>query len=79
MTELDWLDEMLADGRQYLVGDTLTRTDITAASLLGPLVQPKEHDVYRTIKLPPNVAADCEQWQDRKCLQWTLGIYGRHR
>lgn len=79
LTELKWLDELLGDGRSFLAGDKLTRTDITAASLLGPLVRPKEHHLYTSIELPPNVVADCEQWKGRPCLRWTSQIYQDHR
>ena len=44
--ELDWLDEMLADGRDYLVGDRFSRADLTAASLVSTLALPPEHPTY---------------------------------
>lgn len=77
--ELDWLDELLADGRQFLAGDRFSRVDIAAASLLAPLVKPEQHPTYQQVELPPNVALDCNNWSRRPCLQWTLGLYRNYR
>ncbi|MBL4819969.1 MAG: glutathione S-transferase N-terminal domain-containing protein [Gammaproteobacteria bacterium] len=77
--ELDWLDQLLAGGGQYLIGRHLTRVDITAASLLAPLVLPQEHPTYAGIKWSPNVAVDCETWQNRRSLQWVKEIYRKYR
>lgn len=40
------VNERLADGRKYLVGDTFTAADLTLAALMSPLLQPREHPVY---------------------------------
>jgi len=77
--ELDWLDQVLTDGRSFLNGDRFTRADITAASLLAPLVRPEEHPTYAHITWSPNVAVDCEAWRDRPCLQWVKEMYRRYR
>jgi len=77
--ELNWLDELLAHDRPFLSGDTLSRTDITAASLLAPLVQPDRHPTYAAIKLPPMLAVVCKDWQERRCMQWTREIYQNYR
>lgn len=77
--ELDWLDQLLADGRSYLNGDRFTRADITAASLLAPLVRPEEHPTYAHIELSPNVAVDCTAWRARRCMQWAKELYRKYR
>jgi len=77
--EFDWLDSLLADGRQFLVGNQFSRVDITAASLLAPLVKPEKHPAYGMIELPPNVTLDCENWNKRPCLQWASAIYQEYR
>jgi glutathione S-transferase len=79
LNELDWLDGLLADGRTYLTGNILTRADITAASLLAPLVTPPEHPVYNTLPLPPELAATIQSWQNRPALQWVRRVYKEHR
>ena len=77
--ELDWLDDLLADGGRFLSGEALTRTDLTAASLLAPLVRPEQHPTYGAIQLPPRVASESEQWLSRRCLQWVSGLYQHYR
>ncbi len=40
------VNERLADGRRFLVGDRLTAADLTFASLAAPLVGPPEHPIH---------------------------------
>lgn len=77
--ELDWLEEQLADGGDYLVGDTFSRADLAAASLLSPVALPDAHPFYSRIESPPKFAADLERWGDRPALAWVREIYARHR
>jgi len=77
--EMDWLDEMLADGREFLVGGRFTRADLAAASLLSPLSMASEHPTYTPELLPPGVAGDVAEWGDRPCLSWVRSIYKSHR
>ena len=44
-TELDWLDNTLADNRRYLAGDRFSRADITVASLLAFFARPQDADL----------------------------------
>jgi glutathione S-transferase len=77
--ELDWLDDLLADGRAYLSGDTFTRADLTAASLLAPFVNPAKHPTYAALSLPPVLAKAIQDWQDRPILKWVSAVYAKHR
>jgi glutathione S-transferase len=77
--ELDWLDAMLADGRPYLTGNQFTRADLTAASLLAPLVNPPKHPSYANLSLPIGVAETIKEWEQRPVLQWVLRMYELHR
>ncbi len=77
--ELDWLDGLLADARPFLLGDHFSRTDLTAASLLSPLVLPAEHPTYHNLELPPGVAADVAKWQQRPSMRWIGDIYRNFR
>ena len=56
-TELDWLDGLLADGREYLVGNHFSRTDLCVASLLSPLALPPQHPTYQQLQVPAATAA----------------------
>jgi len=78
-TELDWLDGLLADGRQYLLGDHFSRTDLCAASLLAPLALPAQHPAYNHLQVPAATAADLEIWKQRPCVQWVREMYRRYR
>ena len=77
--ELDWLDGLLADARPFLLGDHFSRTDLTAASLLSPLVLPAEHPTYHNLELPPGVAAEVAKWQQRPSMRWIGDIYRNFR
>ncbi len=77
--ELDWLDGLLSDGRQYLEGKRFTRADLAAASLLSPLALPPEHPVYRGMRLPPLFEADVDAWTQRPVMAYVRRIYQAHR
>ncbi len=77
--ELEWIDGLLADGREYLVGDTFSRADIAVASLLSPLAAPAEHPVYHRLEHPPRIAKDVAHWEPRPCIQWVHKMYAKHR
>ena len=78
-SELDWLDTLLSDGRRNLAGEEFSRADIAAASLLAPLVTPKQRPVYAGLELPPRLADDVASWKDRPSLQWFRQLYADYR
>ena len=63
--ELDWLDELLADGREHLVGERFSRADLAVASLLSPLVVPAEHPTYAGIQIPPRATSTMQSWSEK--------------
>ncbi|MEM1090274.1 MAG: glutathione S-transferase family protein [Pseudomonadota bacterium] len=77
--ELDWLDGLLADGRPYLLGDTMTRADLAAASLLSPIALPDEHPEYQHIVVPPLAQADTERWASRPSIRYVRTVYQNAR
>ena len=77
--ELDWVDRLLADGRNTLLGSRFSRADIAAASLLSPLVLPAKHPIYQMMKHPPKLAEDRARWAERPSLQWVSEIYDKYR
>jgi len=77
--ELDLLDKLLVNEQPYLIGSGFSYLDITAASLLAPLIKPEEHPEYEDLLWPPRIAADCGTWQNRPCLQWARSMYKKHR
>ena len=77
--ELSWIDELVGDGKNYLVGNNFSRADLTAASLISPLAMPAEHPKYANVKLPPLMAGDLELWEGRPSIKWVREIYQKHR
>ena len=77
--ELEWLDGLLADGRAYLTGETFTRADLTAASLLAPLVTPAKHPTYAALSLPKRLAETIKSWHNRPILRHVSTVYDKHR
>ncbi len=77
--ELDWFDSLLKDGRRFLLGERFSRADITAASMLAALAQPKEHPTYGMLSVPPRARADLALWSQRPTVAWVREIYSAHR
>jgi glutathione S-transferase len=78
-SELDWLDDTLADNRRYLTGDRFSRADITVASLLAFFAPPREMPTYREMSIPKALLADRERWRDRPVMRWVVAQYRTHR
>jgi len=76
---LDWLDAQLADGRRFLVGDTFTVADITAASLLAPLACPAQHPVYGDPAYQVGMREALQEWEGRPGIEWVRNLYTSHR
>ncbi len=77
--ELDWLDDMLSDGRKFLVRDRFSRADLTTASLLALIAKPKEHPVYNDIEVPHKMTSDMHIWKSRPTIKWVRDIYSQYR
>jgi len=76
---IDWLESQLADGRTYLVGNSFTVADITAASLLAPIACPAQHPVYGDPAYQAGMAIAIDPWRHRRALQWVRDTYNAHR
>ena len=74
----DELDRTLAS-RQYLLGDTLSRADVTVASLLAPLCQPPEHPLRWPSDTPPEHATFVAEFRDRPTWAHVRRLYRDHR
>ena len=81
--ELAWLGETLAArGGAHLVGGAFGRADLTAASLLSPLLAPPQcpvGDLYGSIRLPPAVADEIARWRAEPALAFAARLYAEHR
>lgn len=77
--ELAWFDSLVGD-RPHLVGEQLGRADITAASLLAPLVrQPALTPLYQRVRLPDCLERTLATWGQRPALTWVRRLYRTHR
>lgn len=65
------------EGKQFIVGDRLTRADIAAAALLSPLIKPDKYGLDWPEKLPDELEVFMEN-QDSK-LQWVRNMYAQYR
>ena len=79
LEHLDWLDAELRDGREYLVGETFSRVDVCAAALLAPLSAVPEHPTYGGLSVPPALATDIANWENRAVTQYVGRMYRQHR
>jgi glutathione S-transferase len=75
---LDFLAEK-ASATGYLVGETFTVADLTAAALLGPVALVNHPDMKQSEPMPPRFAALCEGWKDHPGMRWAYEIWRKHR
>ncbi|MCW5889268.1 MAG: glutathione S-transferase [bacterium] len=66
-------------GRPYLVGDTFTVADLTAAALLGVLLRPPEIQYPLRVALPPYLEDYRGEVLRHPAGQWAVEMYRRHR
>jgi glutathione S-transferase len=74
---LDRLEAEL-DGGPYLAGDAFTVADLTAASMLMPMVLPPEGPIELD-PVPDGLAEVRDSVRDRPGFRWVEEIYRRHR
>jgi glutathione S-transferase len=74
----DRLDQALERG-PYLVGNSFSRADLTACSLLWPLCRPGESEADVEALLSPTVCALRKQLQHRRFYGWVLERYQKDR
>jgi len=65
--------------RAYLVGETFTVADLTAAALLAALLQPPEIQYPLRVELPPYLKDYRATLLRHPAAQWAAGIYRLHR
>jgi len=63
----------------YLVGDQFTVADLTAASLLSPIMEVDEFPYAPESGYPSSVDELREDYASRPAIEWAKTVYGRHR
>ena len=71
--------EQQRQGRAYLVGEAFTVADLTAAALMGPLLQPPEIQYPLQVELPSYLQEYRAPLMRHPAAQWAAGIYRLHR
>ena len=71
--------EQERQGRAYLVGDAFTVADLTAAAMLGALLQPPEIQYPLRVELPQYLQDYRAKLLRHPATQWAAGIYQLHR
>ncbi|WP_224245041.1 glutathione S-transferase family protein [Hyalangium gracile] len=82
LAALDRLErEIQGDPSRYLVGSTLTIADITAASLLAPIIQPEgsPYAARADVPMPKALVQMSEELRARPAGQWVLRRYQHDR
>jgi len=77
-TALDRI-EQARQGRAYLAGEAFSVADLTAAALLGPLLQPPELQYRLQIELPAYLEDYRTMLLRHPAAHWAAGIYRLHR
>lgn len=75
------LDEIAAAVSRsgYLVGDRFSVADLTAASLLSPLLWLEHADMRRPEPLPPALQALLEEYASHPAAEWAQNMFNQHR
>jgi glutathione S-transferase len=78
---LQRVDDRLADGRRYLLGDRFTLSDMAFANAAAPIVWPDEYGgaVPALADTPPGLRAVVEECRARPSGAFALRIYRDHR
>jgi glutathione S-transferase len=63
----------------YLVGDSFTVADLTAAALFSPLIAPPEFPYPPPPGVPESMIDFRESLSERPAFRWVLDTYRRHR
>ncbi len=72
------VSELLADGRNYLVGDKFSAADLTFAALAAATVSPPEHPMKKPVSLealPTKMASEIKQFQETPAGAYVLRLY----
>lgn len=75
------VDALLADGRQYLVGDQFSAADLTLACMMAPLVVPREYGVGlpEPDELPAEMRSVVQEFRGSSTGEFVLRLFRENR
>ncbi len=75
------LEERIADGRRYLVGDALTAADVALAALLAPAILPAEYvgPLPSLEEVPDQMRRDVEHFRQHPVGRFAARLYREER
>lgn len=75
------VDHLLADGRNYLVGDQFTAADLTFATLAAPIFSPPQYSIKLPdlAELPLEMSTKMQQFQATTAGKFGLRLYQEHQ
>jgi len=71
------VNQLLADGRTYLVGDSLSAADITFAALAAPVISPPEHPIKSSFlqNSPSEMTSKINTFRETPAGAYVLRLY----
>ncbi|MGB3650391.1 MAG: glutathione S-transferase family protein [Rivularia sp. (in: cyanobacteria)] len=74
------VNELLADDRNYLVGDKISAADFAFASLAAPILQPPEHPInFDSQELPAEFVSKINKLKETAAGKFVLNLYANWR
>lgn len=75
------LDQIDEDTKEtgYLVGESFTVADLTAAALCAPLANPTHVDMARPQPVPESIQAILDEYKNHPAIAWVNRMYELHR
>lgn len=75
------VDDVLRDGRKFLVGDRFSVADLTFAALAAPVLFPDGHPAHKfsLAWLPAEAQEQVDRWRHSRAGQFALRMYADHR
>jgi glutathione S-transferase len=79
--ELDYVAELISDGRPHLCGERFGAADVTFAAMAAPMLVPPRYGVPlpQPDILPPDTAALIERAREHPAGRYALGLYADYR
>ena len=79
--EFDWIEELIADGRSYLVGDRFTSADLAFAALSAAVLAPDRYGVElpQPADLPAEIGAEMLRLRERPAGRFAARLVATER